>query len=432
MKFFPDAAPMRGRWVILKCDSGPGRLNPTLLAYYLRFHGFILYPGVPNTTAVTQETGQSYGPFQTAVLTNLQVIIDERIDANKTTTLSPWIIGLVVFGGEDPETGLIVGSAFDKGFSKVNNIKAWEKVGAVPLSRKCLQSPKVRRSIGDGDDDQQALVHLIVEHNVIACNALSLEGYDGDMMKVTLKPVNRTTVVTVPHSQERIDLLSQAKTHGSIFAATGGVHLTANDIFKGIVLKQRKVAREKLAREKTVRERQEKVESNAMIIQAAKGGDVTKLTRTNLTVLLTWYQHANVAKMKKDKKLAAWVVIVSSGRAPPPYERWTGVDDAKLLEAQSDIVEMAHTALGHLEELKKKELVLAAMTMSNEEFDQLVAQRNQLIVESAVASGDAHINSDAPIPPPELIVNSTMTTSNNASTDTSGDRGGVVGDEDEL
>jgi hypothetical protein len=237
MKLFPDAAPVRGRWVILKCDSGPGRLNPTLLAY-LRFHGFILYPGIPNTTAVTQETDQSYGPFQTAVRTNLQVIIDERIDANKTTTLSPWIIGLVVFGGEDPETGLIVGSAFDKGFSKVNNIKAWEKVGAVPLSRKCLQSPKVRRSIGDGDDDQQALVHLIVEHNVIACNALSLEGHDGDMMKVTLKPVNRTTVVTVPHSQERIDLLSQAKTHGSIFAATGGVHLTANDIFKGIVLKQ--------------------------------------------------------------------------------------------------------------------------------------------------------------------------------------------------
>jgi hypothetical protein len=269
------------------------------------------------------------------------------------------IIGLVVFGGKDPKTGLIVGSAFAKGFSTVNNIKAWEKVGAVPLSRKCLQSPKDRRSIRDGDDDQQALVQLIVEHNVIACNALLLKGYNGDMMKVTLKPVQRTTVVTVPHSQERIDMLSQAKTHGSIFSATGGVHLTANDIFKGIVLKQRKVAHEKLAREKTVRERQEKVERNAMIIQAAKGGDVTKLTGANLTVLFTWYQHANVAKMKKDEKLAVWVVIVSSGRASPPYERWTGVDDAKLLEAQSDIVEMVHTALGHLEELKKKELVLA-------------------------------------------------------------------------
>ena len=68
------------------------------------------------------------------------------------------------------------------------------------------------------------------------------------------------------------------------------------------------------------------------------------------------------------------------------------------------------------------------MTMS----DQLVAQRNQLIVESAVASGDDHINSDAPILPPELIINSTMTTGNNASTDTTGDGGGVVGGEDGL
>ena len=76
MKLYPDAAPVRGRWVVIKCDSGPGRLNPDLLAF-LRFHGFILYPGVPNTTAVTQETDQSYGPFQSAVRTNLQLIIDK-------------------------------------------------------------------------------------------------------------------------------------------------------------------------------------------------------------------------------------------------------------------------------------------------------------------------------------------------------------------
>ncbi len=121
-------------------------------------------------------------------------------------------------------------------------------------------------------EDQQALVSLIVEHNVIACNALSLEGYNGDVMKITLKPVERTTVLTVPHSQEWIELLSRAKTHGNIFTATGGVHLTANDIFKGIVLKQCKVEHEKLTKEKTVRMRQEKTAMNAMIIQAVKGG----------------------------------------------------------------------------------------------------------------------------------------------------------------
>jgi hypothetical protein len=118
-------------------DSGPGRLNPTLLAY-LHYHGFILYPGVPNTTAVSQEMDQSHGPFQGAVRTNIQRIIDECIAANKTRSLMPWLIGLIVFGGKDPETGLIVESAFQCGFSHAHNINAWAKVGAVPLSRSCL------------------------------------------------------------------------------------------------------------------------------------------------------------------------------------------------------------------------------------------------------------------------------------------------------
>ena len=80
--------------------------------------------------------------------------------------------------------------------------------------------PEVRRSIGDGGDDQQALVHLIVEHNTIACYVLLLEGYNGDVMRVTLKPIERTTAITAANTQESIELLSQAKTHGSIFSAT--------------------------------------------------------------------------------------------------------------------------------------------------------------------------------------------------------------------
>jgi hypothetical protein len=360
---------------------------------------------------------QSYGPFQSAVRTNLQLIIDELIAADKPMTLLPWMVGLVVFGGEDPETGLIVGSAFQHGFSHARNIKAWEKVGAVPLSRSCLQSPKVRRSIGDGNDDQQVLVHLIIEHNVITCNALLLVGYNGNVMEITLKPVKRTTIVTAPHMQDWIKLLSKTKTHGNIFAATGGIHLTANNIFKGIALKQHKLTRKKLTKEKTVHEHHKKIEMNVMMIQVAKGKDVTKLTSSNLTVHLTWHQHAKVATMKKDEKLAAWVAIDSSGREPPSFERWTDADNAKLLEAQSDVVEMAHTALGHLEELKKKELTLAAMTMSQEEFDQLVEQRNALIAESAVVSGNNHPNPSAP----------TMTTGDNASADTSGEGRGVVG-----
>jgi hypothetical protein len=48
---------------MVKVDSGPGWLQENILAK-ARTLGFIVYPGVPNTTAVTQETNQNYGPFQ--------------------------------------------------------------------------------------------------------------------------------------------------------------------------------------------------------------------------------------------------------------------------------------------------------------------------------------------------------------------------------
>ena len=64
MPLFPDAQDVRGKRVIMKADSGPGRMELGFLAE-ARTLGFIIYPGVPNTTAVTQETDQSYGPFKT-------------------------------------------------------------------------------------------------------------------------------------------------------------------------------------------------------------------------------------------------------------------------------------------------------------------------------------------------------------------------------
>ena len=167
----------------------------------------------------------------------------------------------------------------------------------------------MRRSIGDGDDDQQALVHLIVEHKVIDCNTLTMEGYNGDVMKITLKPIERTTCVTLPHTQDQIELLSQAKSHGNISTATGGVHLTSNDIFIGIVLKEHTILCEKLAKEKTLRQRQKRTESNALAILEAAGGDATKIKGSELTILLSWHQHPKVAGMKKEEKLIAWVAI---------------------------------------------------------------------------------------------------------------------------
>ncbi len=100
----PNAKDKHGHRVLLKVDSGPVRMNMKLLAK-LRLLGFVLYPCVTNTTYVTQETDQTYGPFKTQFLSNLDLIVDARLEANKSLSLQPKFVGLPLFGGIDPESG---------------------------------------------------------------------------------------------------------------------------------------------------------------------------------------------------------------------------------------------------------------------------------------------------------------------------------------
>jgi hypothetical protein len=62
----------------------------------------------------------------------------------------------------------------------------------------------------------------------------------------------------------------------------------------------------------------------------------------------------------------------------------------RLEEAQLDVVEMAHTALGQMEALKKKELVLEARAMFEEEFNQLVLARSD---GGAIVTDEGIVNS---------------------------------------
>ena len=63
LPLYPKTRDRPGHWLLLKCDSGPGRLQIEQLAK-LRFLGVYLYPCMPNTTAVTQETDRTYSMFK--------------------------------------------------------------------------------------------------------------------------------------------------------------------------------------------------------------------------------------------------------------------------------------------------------------------------------------------------------------------------------
>jgi len=134
LPLFPDALDLPGFRIMVKVDSGLGHLNINLLAK-LCLLGFYLHPGVPNTTAVTQEIDRNYRPFKGWFRANLGEIVDARIAAKKSVSLQPWLVGMIVFGGTDEQTGFeITKCTFSAGFLKEACLSAWEKVGTAPCT----------------------------------------------------------------------------------------------------------------------------------------------------------------------------------------------------------------------------------------------------------------------------------------------------------
>jgi len=138
LPLYPDAADVPGRRVLIKVDSGPGRMNTQMLAR-LRIRGVYFVPGVPNSTHVTQETDQNYGLFKSIYRKNLDVLTQHCFRMNQTLSIAHSVF--CIFGGN--EEGWVLDNAFAKAFSKRRNLACWKKCGAVPLTRACLDDNKV-------------------------------------------------------------------------------------------------------------------------------------------------------------------------------------------------------------------------------------------------------------------------------------------------
>ena len=130
--------------------------------------GFIVYPCVPNTTHVSQETDQCYGPFKTQFLKNLEQDVEGRLDNKKSLSLTPTMVGLPLFGGIDRDTGInVVTDAFQKAFVPSRCLAARRKVGAATedvITRACLNNPQVLKEFG-GSKDRNQLYYSIQTEN---------------------------------------------------------------------------------------------------------------------------------------------------------------------------------------------------------------------------------------------------------------------------
>ena len=96
-----------------------------------------LIPGVPNTTHVIQATDHKYGPFKTKYRNNLSKLTEHRVKMN--VPIQPCDIPLLIFGGEDAASGVVLDNAFQGAFSHDCNVKVWTEIGSQPFDHNCLR-----------------------------------------------------------------------------------------------------------------------------------------------------------------------------------------------------------------------------------------------------------------------------------------------------
>ena len=98
-------------------------------------------------------------------------MVQNRITANKSTSLPPCIVGIVVFCGTDPEPKeSVYRNAFEDTFNKDSCLDAWSKFGASICTRECLKDDKVCRTLcGDSPQDEtNILMEKLNEANYLS------------------------------------------------------------------------------------------------------------------------------------------------------------------------------------------------------------------------------------------------------------------------
>ncbi len=96
---FPDHEDMPGNCILLKIESGRG-CNLRDLLNKCWFRGVYIYPSLPKSTPMQQETDINfYGPFKSVVWRNLAKIAMTCYAKEITMSLETTTFGLIVYGG---------------------------------------------------------------------------------------------------------------------------------------------------------------------------------------------------------------------------------------------------------------------------------------------------------------------------------------------
>ena len=172
------------------------------------------------------------------------------------------------------------------------------------------------------------------------------------------------------------------------------MHLTDDDIFISIEMKDCKKAREEAEKDKNLCQQHQTNEENALEILSVEGVGPKMFSLPQLNCLLAWHQVNDLPpKARKKDKLSRWIEIVALQKTPTPYMRWTDEDKQQLIALQSNVISIGNTMYGREVALKKRELDAEAHTLTWEERDAL-QQKLDTMVASKIDADKADVTAE--------------------------------------
>ena len=247
-------------------------------------------------------------------------------------------------------------------------------MGVAPFTMACLYDPAVSRELGDGHDEMTAMMHCIQDANDMCTAWLETAGYNSEPLwaKLKMKPVAQP--VFEPHSQERIKAMVKASTHGGLFCATGGGHLTCDDMFKSfeVPMWEREIKEVEKTKQHRFDRVKDEMEGKAVL---ALGKRIDQYFVPDLEKPLLWYGIPKSLHGNQPDMLAKWTDLCLL--APHLIEPWTEADEAKLEEKKKMDITLGDTALGRLKTLEERKMFASFTIASKDEREQTIKRMQE-------------------------------------------------------
>ncbi|GFH59601.1 hypothetical protein CTEN210_16077 [Chaetoceros tenuissimus] len=358
---YPDAEDVEGKRVIIKCDGGPGRLDWDTLVY-LRRRGFYLFPTVPNATSIMQELDQSFGYFKQLTRKNQAALLAFLTETEQPVRIQRSDLSIILNGDEKVPNTV---KAFDIGFSKERNLQAWAKVGAVPLTRACLQDPSVMKILENQKEEENERVYDVTSPNfqmkvedicmsndlktmeIInkqAVSYLNRQGWKGDVLLRKAPQISdklKEVAKVKGKTSEQIiqDLGNSKRKHGTI-VQTGGMALNCDvainaGVFRVIQMEKKRRLDEHKEKKKAF-QRQEK----AKIILTNNSSGTRPFNSNELKDLIAWRMEGKGTSkfVSKIQREAQWEKVKGKN-VPSVVDPGSAPFDEELTHVPSNVNE---------------------------------------------------------------------------------------------